>query len=149
MRKMTRDQLLAAEIFSYSFDNYANHLGIGHPRYEQYMPQMARDFERAAQEGWSDEKLAQALEVSLEEVPGLRKRYANALEVVDAPSLDESFRAAVRQALLVVFEHRNLLDAEIEDAVKQICYRAADLSYLLKLRSETLDEYSKGLRRET
>jgi hypothetical protein len=148
MKSMTRNQLLAAEIFSYSFDNYANHLGIGHVRFENYMPDNARDLERAHREGWSDERLAKALDLPLERVPEFRKRYQDALEVVDASSPAEAFRAGVRQSLLTVLKHRNLLDAEIEDAVKQICYRAADLSFLLATRNETLAKYSQELRRE-
>ena len=35
---MDREKLLAAETFSYSYANYANHLGIGHVRFEELMP---------------------------------------------------------------------------------------------------------------
>ena len=38
---MTREQLLAAEIFGYSFANDQDHLGIGNVRYEQLMPASA------------------------------------------------------------------------------------------------------------
>ena len=44
---MDRDHLLAAELFSYSFANYSNHLGIGHERFEKLMPQDAKLLERA------------------------------------------------------------------------------------------------------
>ena len=86
--------MLAAEIFSYSFDNYANHLGIGHERFENYMPEMARDLERADREGWNDEQLAKALDLPLDKVPDFKKRYQDALEVVDASNAAEAFRAA-------------------------------------------------------
>ena len=66
----------------------------------------------------------------------------------NAPNLAESFRAGVRQSLMTTLKHRNLPDAEIEQAAKEICYRAADLSYLLATRTETLAKYSKELRRE-
>ena len=145
---MTRVQLLAAEIFSYSFDNYASHLGIDHPRYEQMMPDTARALERAEKEGWSDERLAKAIEVELSEVPEWRKRYRDAVEVVDAANPAESFRNAVRQSLSFEFRRHSLSDAELESAVKQVCYRAADLSYLLKRTGKSLADYSDVLRRE-
>jgi hypothetical protein len=145
---MTRDQLLAAEIFAYSFANYADHLGIGHLRFEKHMPDTARSLERADKEGWSDERLAKAIEIEVSEVPEWRKRYRDAVEVVDAKSPAEAFRNAVRQSLSLEFRRHPLADAEIESAVKQICYRAADLSYLLDQKQEKLLDYSEELRRE-
>jgi len=145
---MTRDQLLAAEIFSYSFANYANHLGIGHLRFEKLMPGTARSLERAEKEAWSDERLAKAMEVEVSEVPEWRKRYRNAVEVVDASSPAEAFRRAVRQLLSSELRRHQIGDAELESAVQQVCYRAADLSYLLDQRKEKLSDYSDELRSE-
>jgi hypothetical protein len=39
-------------------------------------------------------------------------------------------------------------EAEIEKLVTQICYRAADLAYLLDMRGERLSRYSRHLRKE-
>ena len=39
---MNRAQLLAAEIFGYSFANYADHLGIGNVRYERLLGSLTR-----------------------------------------------------------------------------------------------------------
>ena len=148
MTNMTRDQLLAAEIFAYSFAHYAGHLGIGHLRFEKHMPEKARSLEQAEKEGWSDERLAKAIEIEVSEVSEWRKRYRHAVEVVDAKSPTEVFRNAVRQSLTLEFRRHQLGDADIESAVKQICYRVADLSYLLDQRHEKLSDYSEELRRE-
>ncbi|HYG33365.1 MAG TPA: hypothetical protein VEC99_01195 [Clostridia bacterium] len=145
---MTRDQLLAAEIFSYSFDNYANHLGIGHLRYEKFMPQTARDLEQAEREGWTDERLAKAIDVEIAAVPEWRKRYRQAVEVVDAPSPAAAFRNGVRQSVERELAGHPVSEAIIEMIVKQVCYRAADLSYLLKMKKAKLSDYSEELRRE-
>jgi len=148
MRNMTRYQLLAAEIFSYSFAHYAGHLGIGHRRFEEYMPETARNLERAEREGWSDERLAKVIEVEVSEAPAWRKRYRDAVEVVDAKSPAEAFRHAVRQSLAFELSRHQIGDAQLESAVQQVCYRAADLSYLLDQRNEKLADYSEALRRE-
>ena len=37
---------------------------------------------------------------------------------------------------------------EIEKLVRQICYRAADLAYLVKVEGSSLSRYSRHLRRE-
>jgi hypothetical protein len=37
---------------------------------------------------------------------------------------------------------------DIEKLVRQICYRAADLAYLLKAEGSSLSRYSRHLRRE-
>lgn len=145
---MTRDQLLAAEIFAYSLDNYANHLGIGHERFEVHMPQAAQSLERAEKEGWSDKRLAKAIEIDVSEAPAWRKLYRNAVEIVDAASPAQAFRNGVRQSLARELARHPLGDAELESAVTQICYRAADLSYLLDQLHEKLSDYSAELRRE-
>jgi hypothetical protein len=148
LASVTREQLLAAEIFAYSFANYANHLGIGHLRFEKIMPDAARNLERAEQEGWSDDRLAKAIEIDVSDVSEWKKRYRYAIEVVDAKSPAEAFRNAVRQVITLELRRHALSDAEIESAVKQICYRAADLSFLLDQRGEKLSEYSRELRKE-
>jgi hypothetical protein len=145
---MKRVHLLAAEIFAYSFDNYANHLGIEHLRFEKYMPETARTLERAEKEGWSDDRLARAIEVDIADVPQWRKRYRDAVEVVDAATPAKAFRNGVRQSLTRELERHQLGDAQIESVVKQICYRAADMSYLLDQRRRKLSDYSEELRRE-
>lgn len=43
---MTRYQLLAAEIFGYSYANYQDHLGIGNIRYDRLMPEEAKKLGR-------------------------------------------------------------------------------------------------------
>lgn len=145
---MTRDQLLAAEIFAYSFDNYANHLGIGNLRFEKHMPKMARMLERAENEHWDDAKVAAAIEVEASEVPQWRKRYRDAVEVVDAATPALLFRNGVRQSIVRELERHPVGDAEIESLVTQVCYRAADLAYVLAERREKLADYSKELREE-
>lgn len=146
--QMTREQLLAAEIFSYSFANYADHLGIGNIRFEKMMPDVARNLERADKEGWNDERLAKAIEIEVSEAPQWRERYREAVKVVDARNPAEAFRNAVRQSLVFCFKRHEIGAAEIEGAVTQVCYRTADLAYLLELRKEELSEYSGELRKE-
>jgi hypothetical protein len=68
---VTREQLIAAEIYGYSFDNYEDHLGIGNVRYEELMPEAVKTLERAVNEGWPTSKAAELLKVDLEEVPEL------------------------------------------------------------------------------
>ena len=77
-----------------------------------------------------------------------RKRYRDAVEVVDTKNPAEAFRHAVRQALTFEFRNNQIGDAEIESAVQQICYRAADLSYLLDQSNQKLSDYSQELRGE-
>ena len=146
---MTREQLIAAEIYGYSFDNYEDHLGIGNVRYEQLMPEAARTLERAANEGWPTSQLAQVLKVKLDEVVELTAAFARARQIVDAENPAELFRNAVRFSIQAAVNQR-LNDAEsIESLVTQICYRAADLAFVLKAKGETLSRYSRHLRKES
>ena len=63
---MDRLRLLAAELFGYSYANYADHLGIGNERYERLMPEAVATLETAEREGWSVLQVAEALKVDVE-----------------------------------------------------------------------------------
>lgn len=146
---MNREKLLAAETFSYSYANYADHLGIGHVRFEKMMPQDVRYLEQAEREGWPLKKLAQALECNEEIAERFRLFYIRAKDIVDAPNAAESFRRGVRYSIMDAVEEGLDGEAEIERLVTQICYRAADLAYLLDLEGHELSHYSKELRQTT
>ena len=144
---MNRRQLLAAETFAYSYAHYADHLG-GNVRFDRWMPRDVDALERAEREGWEDARLAAALEVEVGQVPRWRRAYQRAKDIIDAPTPAESFRRGVRYSIQDAVEE-GLADAEaIEGLVVQICYRAADLTYLLDLEGERLSDYSLELRRE-
>ncbi len=146
---MNLEKLLAAETFSYSYANYANHLGIGHVRFEELMPQDVRFLEQAEREGWSLEELADALEVDEEIAERFRVSYTRAKDIVDAPNAAESFRRGVRYSIMDAVEEGLKSEAEIERLVTQICYRAADLAYLLDLERKSVSDYSEDLRKTT
>jgi hypothetical protein len=143
-----RYQLLAAEIHGYSYANYKDHLGIGNVRYDRLMPKVARTLERADKEGWSVERVARELKVDAEEAEDSLRAYRRARDVVDAENPAESFRWGVRQSIEHAVAEGLGDEASIERLVMQICYRAADLAYLLKQEGQSLSRYSRHLRRE-
>jgi hypothetical protein len=146
---MNRKQLLAAETFAYSYANYAGHLGIGNIRFDKLMPDDVDTLERAEREGWDNTRLAQALEVKEEDVEHWRVAYQRAKTIVDAPTAAESFRHGVRFSIEDAVEKGLANEADIERLVTQICYRAADLAYLLDLEGRELSDYSEALREES
>jgi hypothetical protein len=143
---MNREQLLAAETFHYSYANYDNHLGIGNIRFDKLMPDDVDTLERAEQEDWDDARLAEALEVEQEHVARWRRSYQRAKSIVDAPTPAESFRHGVRFSIEDAVRDGLADEKQIEDLVTQICYRAADLAYLLDMGGERLSDYSRELR---
>ena len=146
---MTREQLLAAEIFGYSYANYQDHLGIGNIRYEQLMPQAARTLESAAQENWPILRVANELNMSVEDADKMTVAFGRARQIVDAENPAELFRNAVRFSIQDAAEE-GLHDSEsIEALVTQICYRAADLAFAIEMRKESLFRYSRHLRKES
>jgi len=150
---MTHQQLLAAETFNYSYANYDNHLGIGNIRFDQLMPDDVDALEQAEQEGWNDARLAEALEVEESQIPDWRESYRRAKFVVDAPTPAESFRRGVRFSVqdALAKQEKGKLTGEklVERIVGQVCYRAADLAYVLDMRDERLGQYSSALREES
>lgn len=143
---MSRQQLLAAETFHYSYANYDNHLGIGNIRFDKLMPDDVDTLERAEQEGWDDARLARALDIEEEHVERWRRSYQRAKAIVDAPTPAESFRHGVHFSIEDAVEEGLSDEKQIKDLVVQVCYRAADLAYLLDMRGERLSGYSRELR---
>jgi hypothetical protein len=137
-----------AEIFGYSFANYEDHLGLGNVRYERLMPEMVRKIERPIQENWPRSRLAKELDLSVAEAEGFVEDFERARQVVDAENPGESFRNAVRFSIQDAVEKGLATPGSIEALVTQICFRAADLAFLLKMRGESLSRYSRHLRRE-
>jgi hypothetical protein len=145
---MDRYKFLAAEIFGYSYANYQDHLGIGNVRYEKLMPDKVRTLELATTEGWSKEKVAKSLQVDADEASGLLRAFIRARDVVDADNAAESFRWGIRQSIELAIEEGLRDEPSVERLVTQICFRTADLAFLLKREGQPLSRYSRLLRRE-
>jgi hypothetical protein len=145
---MDRYHLLAAEMYGYSYANYEDHLGIGNIRYDKWMPKTAKTMERAAAEGWPTERIARVLKVDEAEARETLRSFYRAGDVVDAENPAESFRWAVRQVIENALRGGLGDEASIERLVTQICYRAADLGFLLQQEGKPLSRYSRHLRRE-
>ena len=146
---MNRIHFLAAELFTYSFENYKNHLGIGHTRFEEIMPEFAEQLELAVKEGWSNSKISRTLEIDESEIPLWKKSLQQALALVDAKTPVQSFRTGVTYSIVHALEEGLSTPEEIEALATQICYRVSDLSVMLDEREQQLSMYSDELRQES
>jgi hypothetical protein len=146
-RTMDRTQLLAAELFNYSYANYQNHLG-GNERFDRLMPETVTTLEKAEHEDWPLKQLARELEVETEHAEDLLDRLRKARMVVEAENPAEAFRNGVRQSIELALDLGLENADDVEKLVKQICYRAADLAYLLEVEGSALSRYSRHLRRD-
>jgi hypothetical protein len=146
--ELTRYQLLAAEIYSYSYANYLDHLGIGNIRFDRLMPNDARKLESAVNEEWPVDRVANELEIDHEMAVRFMDATRDALEVVDAKDPSESFRRSVRQVIKAAVEEGLEDDDAVEKLVVQVCYRVSDLAYLLKAEGNSLSRYCRHLRRD-
>ena len=147
-KRLSRAQLLAAEIFGYSYANYVDHLGIENVRFDELMPSDALKLEKAVSEDWPLARVAQELETDTDNAADLMRATRDALKVTEAENPVEAFRTAVRQVVQqAVTDGFDQADA-VENLVTQICYRASDLAYLLKAEETSLSRYSRHLRRE-
>ncbi|MEX0722588.1 MAG: hypothetical protein WD053_01855 [Gracilimonas sp.] len=145
---MDRRFLLAAETFNYSYDKYADKIKMRAERFSKLMPEDIDILEKSENENWSLEQLSDALDVDFETANFLRSGFEKAKEIIDAPSPAESFRRGVRHSIHHALDEGLKSDMDVEKLVVQICYRAADLSYLLDLDNQKLSEYSEELREE-
>lgn len=144
---MNRIQFLAAETFHYSYDNYDDHLGVN-ARFDRLMPDAVKTLEKATDEAWPLNRTAEKLDVDPETAQNLLQSFERARLIVDAKSPAESFRIGVRFSIQDAVAAGLRADKAIEILVSQICYRAADLSYLLKQHNRQLSEFSEVLREE-
>ncbi|HDQ71245.1 MAG TPA: hypothetical protein ENN19_03995 [Chloroflexi bacterium] len=139
---MERQHLLAAETFHYSYANYADHLGIGNVRFDELMPDDVEILEQDETECWEDARLANALGIDEDRAPFWRESYRRAKDIIDAPTPAESFRRGVRYSIEDALESGLNREDDIKLLVSQICYRAADMAYLLDMIGERLSTYS-------
>ncbi|WP_188860203.1 hypothetical protein [Marinobacterium nitratireducens] len=147
--EMKRKHLLASEVFGYSYEHYADRLGIN-PRFDRYMPQVIATLEKAVAEHWDIAKLAKRLERNEDQAADLLSAFKDAAEIVDAENAAESFRCGVRRSIQDALADGGLnSDRDIEELVTQICYRAADFAFLLDREGRSLGEYSRELRDES
>lgn len=146
-REMTREQLLAAEVFCYSYANYHDHLGVNE-RFDRIMPEKVSILERAEQEKWSPRRTSDMLGVSMEDARGMMDDFKQARAVVDAENPAEAFRNGVRQSIEYAVKVGLNDPKDIEQLVTQVCYRASDLAYLLEAEGQPLSRYSRHLRKE-
>jgi hypothetical protein len=89
-----------------------------------------------------------ALEVDVVRAEELLAALQRAREVVDAENPAEAFRNGVRFSIRHAVEEGLHGPEAIEKLVTQICYRAADLAFLLDRAGTALSRYSRHLRRE-
>ena len=87
-------------------------------------------------------------DVEPEQAGDLLRRLQDARAVVEAENPAEAFRNGVRQSIQMAKELGLESAEDIEKLVRQICYRASDLAYLLKVEESSLSRYSRHLRRE-
>lgn len=92
MHRMSRKQLLAAEVFGYSYAQYAEHLGMGHGRFEKLMPHAVDVLQEAERDSWDASRLARVLDIGEEETRSWQRAHREAKDVVDAPTPAEAFR---------------------------------------------------------
>lgn len=147
MDKLDRIELLAAEMFFYSYDNYADHVEVDNIRFTRLMPNDVRNLMKAEKEGWTQKQIAETLDIDISDVDDILDRFEHAKMIVDAVNPSESFRNSIRDTVKFAVKDK-LTNDEIEDLVIQICYRAADLGFLLDQEGLKLSDYSTWLRRE-
>jgi hypothetical protein len=145
--RMSELQLLAAETYNYSYANYADHLGVN-IRFDKYMPNNIKLMERLIQEGKGVNELAKQLKIDKEDAEDLLEGYSQAKQIVHAKNAAESFRFGVKQSILYALEQGLSTESDVDDLTTQICYRAADLGYLLDMEGKELSDYSEELRYE-
>jgi len=137
---------LAAEVYGYSYDNYQEKIEMGHVRFTKYMPDSIRILIKAENENWDDEKLANKLEIDIDQVNSWKNSFRNAQSIVKGEHAGDSFKIAIRKTILDAVESGLSNDEEIETLIEQIYYRTNDFGFLLNKEGRKVSDYSIYLR---
>ncbi len=122
---------------------------MGNVRFEKLMPDDMDTLARPEREDWGASRLAKALDIIEDKVEVYQRLYRQAKDIVDAPTPAESFRRGVRYSIENAVREGLRTESEVEQLVTQVCYRAADLGYLLDVKGKRLSAYSEALRTES
>jgi hypothetical protein len=146
MAKMERKHFLAAQIYGYSYTHYAENLNRENVRFTTLMPEEVDILEQAERENWEPSRLADTLGIEEAKVNIWQDLYETSRQIVDASSCIDSFRNSLRSILHDVASESLNDDEVIERVVAQICFRTADLGFLLDIENKRLSEYANLLR---
>lgn len=142
---MERIHLLAAEIFSFGYASYKDHLGINE-QFDISMPEDAKTLETAINEEWPIEKVMQELEISEEVAIQALQAASEALDIVDSKTPTESFRKSVEYSIRYALEEGINNEEDLMKLVEQISHKTADLALLLDIEEQKLSHYLEELR---
>jgi len=140
---MKRYDYLAAELFGYSYYHYQDKLDIGHIRFTRYMPNMVRDLERGINASWSDEKIAEKLDIELDQVSDFKESYHRATNIVDKNPPLRMFEEGIKSVIEIVFENDEFSEELKGKLVDQLMYRAKDFEFRLKEEIEFIQEVDR------
>lgn len=129
---MKRYDYIAAEIFGYSYSHYQDKIDIGNRRFYRIMPNDVKLLEKAINESWSSEKIADKLDVDVERVSELKEAFHSACKVVDQPSSEAVFEAGIRNTIENTLSEFNIDSDTKELLVEQLMYRGKDYKYLME-----------------
>jgi hypothetical protein len=149
MKELSRRHRLAAELFGYSYEHYEDHLAVGNIRFVELMPEEVDALEQAERENWDRQRILDEIDVEEERLDEWIRHFYAAREIVDSRTPIEAFRRGVSYSITMAVEE-GLEDASsINRLVTQICYRVADLAYLLEMSGAMLSDFMDELREET
>ena len=129
---MKRYDYIAAEMFGYSYSHYQDKIDIGNRRFYQIMPNEVRLLEKAINESWPTERLADKLEVDASRVSELKEAFYNACKIVDQPSPEAAFEAGIRNTVENTLSELSIDSNTKELLIEQLMYRGKDYKYLLE-----------------
>lgn len=145
---MNRVDLIAAEVFGYSFDHYQDRIDIRNKRFTKYMPDDIILIEKSISKGKSNKDLAKALKISEEKVEQYKSKYFNAIKVVDSKNAGESYKEGLKITLENFIKRNKLNEQNIDELIQEILYRTTDFAYLLRKENKSISDYSHAFRHD-
>jgi len=143
---MNRVHYLAAEMHGYSYEHYQEKLEMRHIRFTKHMPDYVKVMELAEKEQWSDEMLADKLEVDLDKVGDYKKSFILAKRIVDSENSAKSYIEGIKASVKIAVDSGITDEQDINNLVSQILYRTVDFGFLLKNDKKELHQYSRILK---
>lgn len=143
---MKKIHYLAADIFGYSYTHYQEKVSMNHPRFTKYMPEDVRKLKKARQENWTDEKIAEGLEMPIENVPHWKRMYQLYADLDYEDHLGKFFLDSLKTDIKKL--QIKLSASDQKKLIHALAYRLMDFNFMLEENDETLKDYDFYFRYE-
>jgi hypothetical protein len=137
---------LAADLFGYSYKHYQEKVSMNHIRFTKYMPDAIRTLRKGIHQGWTNQKIATAMDMPIEKVDDWKAMYELYADLHDDDHLGRFFVESVKADIEKL--QIKISASDQNKLIHALAYRLMDLDFKLEANDECLKDYGDYFRFE-